>query len=330
MHFGCSIYGLEVSANRPIPTVPDSPISTADVRISFGVLPGWVESLEPHQIETAYVADYTDEHGNPAFVFTKLHDGDFYRFTYADKTEFVVDRAGREIWTTWLEPLTLEDTTTYLLGPVMGFVLLLRGLVCLHASAIVVDGVAVALVGPAGAGKSTTAAAFAARGFSVLAEDVVTLDNRGDDDHGDSFLVRPAYPCIRLWPASAAALYGSRSALPPLTPNWDKLYLDLTQRSGQFENKPRRLGAIYLLDERSDDPRAPFVEPLDPAAGMISLVANTYGTKLLDKHMRAREFALLSRVSQNVPLRRVTPHADALKLSLLCDELLSDFERLHV
>lgn len=325
MHYGCSIYGLGVLANRPIPTVPHSAITTADVRVSFGVLPDWLNSLAPDQVETSYVADYADESGKPAFVFAKLHHGDFFRFTYADQTEFVVDRAGREIWTTWLEPLTLEDTATYLLGPVMGFVLLLRGLVCLHASAIVVDGVAMALVGPAGAGKSTTAAAFAARGFGVLAEDVVTLDDRGD-----SFFVRPAYPCIRLWPASAATLYGSRSALPPLTPNWDKCYLDLTQQSGQFENERRRLGAIYLLEERSEDPQAPFVEALDSADGMISLIANTYSTKLLDKHMRAREFDVLSRVLQHVPLRRVTPQADPRKLATLCDQLLSDFERLHV
>jgi hypothetical protein len=219
----------------------------------------------------------------------------------------------------------LEDTATYLLGPVMGFVLLLRGLVCLHASAIVVNGAAIAFVGPAGSGKSTTAAAFATRGFSVLAEDVVTLDDRSD-----SFFVWPAYPCIRLWPASAATLYGSQSALPPLTPNWDKCYLDLTQSAGQFEGEPRRLTAIYLLGERSDDPHAPFVQPLDAAAGMISLVANTYGTKLLDKQMRAREFDLLSRVLAYVPLRRVTPHTDASRLTELCDCLLSDFERLHV
>jgi hypothetical protein len=325
MHHGCSIYGLGVLANKRIPTIPHSTIENADVRVSFGVLPDWINSLQPHEIETTYVADYTNEAGKPAVVFSKLHNGNFFRFSYADNTEFVIDKSGREIWTTWQEPLTLEDTTTYLLGPVMGFVLLLRGLVCLHASAIVVDGAAIALVGPAGAGKSTTAAAFSARGFSVLAEDVVTLDDRGA-----RFLVRPAYPCIRLWPASAATLYGSRSALPPLTPNWDKCYLDLTQRSGQFENESRCLAAIYLLNERSEDPRAPFVEVVDRADGLLSLIGNTYGTKLMDKQMRAREFDLLGRVMGQVPLRRITPHTDPGRLGELCDRLLSDFERLHV
>jgi hypothetical protein len=326
MHYGCSIYGLGVLANKPIPTIPHSTIENADVRVAFGVLPDWFDSLQPQQIEDVYVADYAGECGKPAVVFSRLHGGDFYRFSYADNTEFVIDKRGREIWTTWQEPLTLEDTATYLLGPVMGFVLLLRGLVCLHASAIVVDGAAIALVGPAGAGKSTTAAAFSRRGFSVLAEDVVTLDDsEGRGEREGRFFVRPAYPCIRLWPASAASLYGSHSALPPLTPNWDKCYVDLTQEAGQFESTPRPLAAIYLLAERSDDPEAPFVQPLDQAQGLIELIANTYGVQLLDKHMRARQFDLLSRVLARVPLRRVTPHTDANRIPALCDLLLADF-----
>lgn len=317
MHYGCSIYGLDVLANRPIPTVPHATITNADVRVSFGALPEWFASLKPHEVEITYVTDYADDCGKPALIFSKLHGGTFYRFSYADKTEFVVDRAGREIWTTWDSPLTLEDNATYLLGPVMGFVLLLRGMVCLHASSVVVDGKAIALIGPAGAGKSTTAAAFAARGFSILAEDVVTLDDRGE-----SFFVRPAYPCIRLWPASAATLFGSRSALPPLTPNWDKRYLDLTQESGRFETEPRPLAALFLLSERRDDPGAPFVEPMARAEALLSLIANTYATKLMDKQMRAREFELLSRLLAEIPLRRVTPHASPDRIPELCDSIL--------
>jgi len=270
------------------------------------------------QVETSYVADYKSECGEPALRVFRVLDGKYYRFCYADETEFVVNKAGTEVWAKWCEPLTLEDTATYLLGPVMGFVMLLRGIVCLHASAVAIGDEAIALVGPAGSGKSTTAAALAERGYSVLAEDVVTLDDRGDH-----FLVRPGYPCIRLWPAAVKALYGSETHLPKLTPNWDKCYLDL---SANFQREPLRLAAIYHLSERHHDATAPSVQALDRADGLMSLVANTYATKLMDKQMRAREFELLTRVLNNVSVRRVTPHSDIVYIPELCTRILSDFE----
>lgn len=324
MPYRCSIYGLGVVANITIPGVPSSRVAADDVRITFGSLPAWLDEVSTTQIETSYVADYTDECGSPVLCVFRLLEGKYHRFCYADRTEFVVDRSGTEIWAKWPEPLTLEDATTYLLGPIMGFVMLLRGVVCLHASAIAIGDFAIALLGPAGSGKSTTAAAFSDRGFSILAEDVVTLD-----DGEDHFLVRPAYPCIRLWPAAVKALYGSETQLPKLTPNWDKRYLDLTERPEQFQRQPLPLAAIYLLGARCDDPLAPFVQPIDRADGLMSLVANTYATKLMDKQMRAREFELLNRVLNNVALRRVTPHSDPARISELCDSILNDFESTH-
>jgi hypothetical protein len=319
MDYRCSIYGLGIVTNRIIPGVPASTIASEDLRISFGLLPAWLHAA---QGEACYVADYNRDCGEPALRVFRVLDGKYYRFHYADQTQFVIDRSGSEVWAEWSSPLTLEDTATYLLGPVMGFVMLLRGIVCLHASAIAIGKEAIALVGPAGSGKSTTAAAFAERGYSVLAEDVVTLDDRGD-----RFLVRPGYPCIRLWPPAVKALYGSETHLPKLTPNWDKCYLDLSAR---FQGEPLPLAAIYQLGERHHDSAAPFIESLDRSEALMALVANTYATKLMDKHMRAREFDLLSRVLSRVPLRRVTPHSDSARLSNLCESILSDFNALDV
>jgi len=315
MSYRCSIYGLGVIANRTIPGVPASTITSEDVRISFGSLPAWLPEVSASQIETSYVADYKSECGDPALRVFRVLDGRYYRFCYADRTEFLINEAGTEVWARWSDPLTLEDTATYLLGPVMGFVMLLRGIVCLHASAVAIGNEAIALVGPAGSGKSTTAAAFANRGYGILAEDVVTLDDR--QDH---FLVRPGYPCIRLWPASVKALYGSETHLPKLTPNWDKCYLEL---SHGFQTQPLRLAAIYLLGERQDD--GAVIETVDRAKGLMSLVANTYATKLMDKQMRAREFELLTRVLSNVRLRRVIPRNDPARLPELCTRILTDF-----
>ena len=319
MDYRCSIYGLGIVTNSIIPGVPASTIASEDLRISFGSLPAWLQELNAAQSEACYVADYKSECGEPALRVFRLLHGEYYRFDYADETRFLIDRAGSEIWAEWSAPLTLEDTATYLLGPVLGFVMLLRGIVCLHASAIAIEDKAIALLGPAGSGKSTTAAAFAERGCKVLAEDVVTLDDRGD-----RFLVRPGYPCIRLWPPAVKALYGSETHLPRLTPNWDKCYLDLSER---FHSTPLPLAAIYQLGERHHDARAPFITALDRSEGLMALVANTYATKLMDRQMRAREFDLLTRVVGNIPLRRITPHADPARITDLCDRILNDFSR---
>lgn len=323
MPYRCSIYNLGITANRAIPGVPSSATDATDVRLCFGSFPAWVRELDRRDIQLSYTSEYTDVSGEPLLRVFRLLGGSHYHFRYADQTEFLVDKAGTEIWCCWREPLTIEDAATYLLGPVMGFVLLLRGIVCLHASAVVIDGEAIALVGPAGSGKSTTAAAFSSRGFSILADDVVTLDHRAD-----RFLVRPSYPCIRLWPASVKALYGTESHLPRLTPNWEKRYLDLTNRSDQFERKPLPLSAIYVVGERSHEAAAPFVEPLDRTNALLSLIANTYTNYLMDKQMQARQFELLTRVLATVPVGKVTPHADAGRLQELCDCIFGDFASL--
>ena len=320
MSHRCSIYGLGISANRTIPGVPSSAIDSIDVHVSFGSLPAWVQELKSQQSQLSYTAEYTDNSGTPVLRVFRLLGGKYHHFRYADETEFVVDNSGAEIWASWSAPLTIEDTATYLLGPVMGFVMLLRGIISLHASAVMVGSEAVALVGPAGSGKSTTAAAFSTNGFKVLADDVVTLDDRRDH-----FLVRPAYPCIRLWPASVKTLYGSEAHLPTLTPNWDKRYLDLTER---FPTKPVPLSAIYIFGERRDEPDAPFVQPLDRTDALLSLIANTYTNYLIDKRMQARQFDLFTRVLANVPVRRVIPHADPRRLQQLCDCILDDFASL--
>lgn len=317
MSFRCSIYDLGVSANRAIPGVLSSSTDAIDLSIHFGSLPAWVRELDLRDYQLSYTSQYTDNSGQPLLHVFRLLGGTYHYFRYADGTEFLIDNAGGEIWNCWRKPLTIEDAATYLLGPVFGFVLLLRGVVCLHASAIAVDSEAVALVGPAGSGKSTAAAAFSSRGFAILAEDVVTLDDRDDE-----FLVWPSYPCIRLWPASVKALFGTESHLPRLTPNWDKRCLALPRE--KFAREALPLSAIYVLGERSHEAAAPFIEPVDRADALLSLIANTYINYLMDKRMQARQFDLLTRVLAGVPVRKVTPHADASRIQELCDCIVND------
>lgn len=250
----------------------------------------------------------------------KADNTERFRFLYSDGTEFVIDLDSGQLWATWADDLTFEDTLTYFLGPVLGFILRLKNIVCLHASAIAVDGQAIVVFGVSGAGKSTTAAAFAKLGFPILSDDIVALD-----DLQTQFMVRPAYPRIRLWEQSVEMLFGSPDALPRLTPNWDKRYLDLREDGYQFQDEPLPLGAIYILDERSEDEQAPYCESIPANEALIKLVSNTYANYLLDKDRRKHEFEVLGRIIDYVPIRKVIPHQDPARLMNLCDTILDDY-----
>ena len=112
---------------------------------------------------------------------------------------------------------TFEDLLTYLLGPVLGFLLHLRGVPCLHGSAVAVEEGAVAFLGPAGSGKSTTAALFARHGHGVFSDDIVPVHEKDEP-----FLVHPGYNYLRLWPESGRMLFGAAETLPRITPTWGK------------------------------------------------------------------------------------------------------------
>lgn len=304
-----SAYGMRIQSNVPIPGLTQMAfLPMADVSITLQMVPCGCEGDPP-----------TD----PVLTVHEMPDSGCIQMSYSDGTEFFIDQKRSTIKATWPETLTLEDTATYLLGPVFGFLLRLRGVTCLHASAIAVDGKTLVLIGQIGAGKSTTAAALAKMGYPVLAEDVVALFEQDNE-----LFVHPGYPLIRLWPDSVQTLYGAPDALPLLTPNWDKRYLPLTESDCQFQPDPLPLAAIYFLDGRSNEVNAPFIESMPVQTSMLTLIANTYANKLVDPDMRQREFEILGRLVNRMPLRRVTPHSDIARLGDLCQVVLDDFRRL--
>lgn len=273
--------------------------------------------------EPWFISPYYDENGESCLQVLQLAGGLYFQIRYCDETLFILDHQGTRIWATWPDNLTLEDTATYFLGPVIGFVLRLRGVICLHASAVVINHQAVIFVGDAGAGKSTTSATFAKIGYSILSDDIVALV-----DQTDQFWVQPAYPRVRLWSPSVEALYKTPDALPrivPTHPTWDKRYLDLNQTGYHFQQQPVRLGAVYLLQERAEGLEVPIIEPISTQLGLIALAQNTYTNYLLDKQGLSQEFAVLSRLSQHVPLRQLTAPANLNQLQQLCDAVIADF-----
>jgi hypothetical protein len=319
-----SIYGLGLQVNVPIAGLEGLPgAPRIDVSITVGGVPPHVFDHVTGPTADIFVSEELTESGDPNVRVTRLADGAHYRFAYGDGTRIVVDAPGSRVWALGADGATIEDTATYLLGPTLGFVLRLRGITCLHASAVAVDGKAVAFVGAAGAGKSTTAAAFAQLGFPVLTDDIAPLRV----GMAGFFEIEPAYPRLRLWPDSAESLFGSPEALPRITPTWDKRYVDLNQPQFRFQQHPLEVAAIYVLAPRST--RSPAVKGLDPRTALMALVPQTYSTRLLNCAQRAREFEVLARLVESVPVRLLTPGADLASVPALCETILRDLRRLN-
>lgn len=333
VNFTYSVFGLALQSNVPIPGLtlagrnpPRSLLNSSSnksvaICLSASPVTGGTGALEFEEL--TYASSYKDDAGNPALTIWKSTGSRFLRLAYFDGTQFWLDREGSEIWATWPDNLTVEDTATYLLGPVLGLLLRLRGVTCLHASAVAFGETAVAFVGPQGAGKSTAAAALARDGHPVLSDDVVALAERDG-----VFFVHSAYPYLCLWPETVESLYGSAEALPPFSANYEKRCLSLQKQELTFEDRALPLAAIYILGDRRGDP-APVVEELSPQDAFFGLVANTFATNTLDTTMRAREFESLARLAPRVPIRRLCAHLDAARLPDLCELLNEETQPLH-
>jgi len=314
-------YGLEISSFSRIAGLQTSPLQPGESTLQFddGPEPRWAGNLLALPARVLSHRSEPPGSADPSFVLTQHGQTDGFQLSYSDGTRFVVDGAAERVWGTYRPPLSADDLATYFLGPVMGFVLRRRNITCLHSSGVEIQGRAVCFCGDAGSGKSTTAAALALRGLPVLAEDIVALEESGGE-----FRAVPGYPRVCLWPESVSMLLGSDDALPQLTPEWEKRYLELDGGRAKFSEKILPLGVLYLFAPRSSDVDVPRAEKLGSREALLELVQNTYMNWVLNREQRANEFDALCRLVQQVPVRRIVPHAKPEKIAGLCDLILRD------
>lgn len=165
----------------------------------------------------------------------------------------------------------ITDWQRLLIAQVLPFASVLRGLEVLHASAVTIDGEAVAFTGRSGAGKTSVAAALSRRRAVFLADDVLAVECR------DRRLMAHPGPPV----AGVARIEAER--LRRLGQLGEDGVLAEEQREAMVRiapgAEPTPLGAIFVLDRRADGPAAPRFEAL---AGARDLLAATFNLLLLD------------------------------------------------
>ncbi len=271
-------YGLRIHAALPLPELPDMADSAApDVSILFSKLPP-----PPHELP--------DEGGGV------LHTPEGVYFYWRQFGAFLV-REGREILIDLLPGVDMQTVRLPLLGCVLGVLLHQRGLFTLHASAVSIDGAAVAFIGAKHAGKSTMAAALHARGHAMLTDDVLALDlTEGESDTARAL---PGFPQFKLWPESASALGEDLEKLSPLHPQLEKRAL----RPGKgFQKTPLPLKRIYVLSE------SPMIssERLSARDAFMQLISHSYAARFLgEAGAGPKHFRRCHRLVQQVPVYRL-------------------------
>jgi hypothetical protein len=202
-------------------------------------------------------------------------------------------REGAEIVVDPLPNSSERNVRLFLLGSSLGILCHQRGLLPLHANAIVAGGGAYAFAGRSGAGKSTLAAYFARAGYPILCDDVCVID---PDATGEP-VAWPGLPRLKLWGDASAAFGHDKNTQEQAIEGMDKYSVPL---STPPEAKPVPVRRLYLL-ERTEAGEERGIVRLRGREAMEAIMAQTYrGIYLEPMGLRARHFVRCSTLASRI------------------------------
>ena len=295
------VFGLTLQTPFPcVELLPSGEDKTPDIVIRYGSVP---EAL-PHPVDSgARWQTAPDE-----YLLNLRRIGRFY-----------VHR-GREVVIQPQENISEESIRLYLLSACLSVLLHQRRLLALHVSGIHTKHGAILFAGNSGSGKSTLVSAFLARGYKMLADDMVALSL----DDGQ-VMTLPGFPQVKLWADSAEALGRSTEGLRRVIPDYEKFAASELER---FDPTAIPLRAIYVLNRHKDSEL--ILEQPGHTARFNTLLDHTW-QKLTIPGLGLREwhFQTTAQIASRVYFARVTRPFEPFHLTELTDLVENDFTRLE-
>jgi hypothetical protein len=287
-----SAYGLVIRSEFPLPALLPGE-GPADVHVRRAAL---------EEVTVALRADPDNRKVTPE-QGQVLWDG-YATFLARHGTEILVD------------PVPGVDERTVqlgVLGPSFAMLLQQRGFLLLHASAVAVDGAAVAFLGPPRHGKSTTAAALHAQGYPLVVDDVVAI--RFD---GGGATVYPAFPQFKLWPDSVRALGHDPDTLPEIEPDYVKRARPVD--AGFWGQEALPLRCIYVLAWGD----ALAIEPVAVREAFLQIASHSYAIHWMHEVSGSTYLHARARLAEQVPVRRLRRPRDFALLPEVLAQVLED------
>lgn len=219
-----------------------------------------------------------------------------------------------------MEPEEHADEQTvriFLLGTSFGALLLQRGILPVHGSAVVVGGCCIVFTGFPGSGKSTLSLALRKLGYPFLADDISALTF---DGHG-CIWVQPGYPQQKVR-RDIAEFFGEEGN-PAVLRNMHTGKYFLPAGDG-FMNAPARLYALCEIKAADCDKLS--IKRLDGIGKLDLIINHTYRVQLLDYFgMKARHFSQCADIAGKIRAFRMTRpegvNTIGEQIDLICSEI---------
>jgi hypothetical protein len=285
------IYGLdlrsEIELSFPVPVRAQDP----DIELFWAARDFF---------ERATRGTYATPNPSRWYKYALLRNGQYY-LRWDGLFEFLIDANGRRIWCGRLGATSLESLQVYLLGHALSFALVRQGFEPIHATCVVIDGQAIAILGRSGFGKSSLAATFLGAGHRLLTDDLLLLRPIVGGFEG-----QPGPPRIKLFPGMARRLLGVKAAGAPMNPLTKKQVLPLG--SSQYEDRSVPLRALYVLSAPQEVRRTRHIRlsPLPARETFIELIRHTFNTLVTGSDRSQRLFLASLELASRVPARRLS------------------------
>jgi len=295
MSFQYRIHGLNINSNKQITLLEQTVDLNTDISVIFQSGASSSKDWLWEQVQTADLKKRTSLR-----FFVSHHElGSFSKVEYNTPEGFiniVLNPFKNELWIDYDEKVSKINLESYFVGPIMGSVLRLRGVLCLHASVVEIRGKAIAFLGQKRSGKSTTAATFARMGHRVLADDLGVVSQREGN-----FYVQPGYSRLRLRQKTVDIIHPELSASLPLVYSFgDSFYSTL---GNNFCEDALPLAGIYILTLNATN-QAP-ITPVSLAESLVVMGQNTFGNHIITPKTRKQEFEVLCGLAIKIPVKRL-------------------------
>jgi hypothetical protein len=306
------LYGLVVESPIALPCPTAERTAKPDVRFRSG---------RAAQFAAARQHESATRSGGAWFRYFRTPDGSAY-LRWQGLFEFLVTPDAREVVYRRLPGATRESFTVYLLGQVLSFALVARGIEALHATVVLIDGEAVAFLGECGYGKSTLGAAFLARGYPLLTDDLAALERRGG-----RWFVHPGVPRVKLFPSMAARVLGARGRGVAMNRGTTKLVLPVDPARAGWTPAPLR--AVFVLADPARQRRTSRVRttPLTGRAAFLEVIRAAFNLMVVDRARLENQFLVATSLVADTPIRRLAYPRAVNQLPEVCRAILEDLGR---